>query len=126
MSAYFNEVYGVEKVSASLVLGTTPERFKISQKFALPLLQNDPTAVAEKSASSATGFEFTIKDGGTTIETLKDKAKQLIKYCASLENGSFEHSETDLDIVIEGSKIKVNFKDTSKPSGFMKVDFKVD
>ena len=126
VSAYFNEVYGVEKVSASLVLGTTPELFKISEKFALPLLQNAPAAVAEKSASSATGFEFTIKDGDATIETLKDKAKKLIKYCASLENGSFEYSESDLSIVIEGSKIKVNFKDTSKPSGFMKVDFKVD
>lgn len=127
VAAYFSEVYGSAKAPASAVLATTGDLFKISEYFSLPLLAKAPT-VSVAPANSAYGtvaFCFTLVDGDNDIYvTASTKVKQLIKYVEKLED-DFICDENELDITFADGMIKVDFKNSDKPSGFIKVDFTV-
>jgi hypothetical protein len=127
VAAYFTAVYGDAKVAAAEVLKTTPELFKISENFSLPLLENEPTVkvAPAESTTGAPAFEFTLMDGEDPVAVIESvKTKQLVKYVQKLGD-TFSYNEDELAITFNNGKIKVDFKKTGKSSGFMMVDFTV-
>ena len=124
-------VYASGKIPAEKLNATTSAIIAIAVANDLPITASEPTfAVSASTVTAESGnvaaFEFTLKDGTTTVElkAITDKVKAMVRYTADLTTTFHQAAGTEVAITatpVEG-KIKAELVKTAANAGFMKVE----